>query len=477
MSDTARPIRLGIWTSRDPLASAPVLDALPGRYHPVLLAASATANDLDRDLDLLWIDGVTGAGLALALAASDAPTVVRVLPDELAGAGALGAFDWSQVDRVVLDSAAHEALLRELHPGLLPPQARTHVLAPAVDVERIAFAADRARTSNVGWQGTLDAASAALLAELLAALVGQDAEAQLHVAGPIADAYAARQLAYRAERMGADDHLHLYGALASGEEAGFFAQCSHVVVTDESGAHPETALRALAAGCRAVVRDYEGARDVFPPELIWNTASEAAAQVAQPVQPAAYRAFAADHYDRPAQVADAAGLLDRLFADADPSRAARLLAAVPTHTGEAARVRYADAVAASLDGRPADALALMDGLDLSALSSDELAAAHVFGLRLALECDASARALAHADAALDVAPDEPLALNLAGRALWSAGHDRSALEVFVAAAERADAPAALPFDAEQVRRDAADAARAMGLDAVANQFTPTPLAA
>ncbi len=463
----SRPIRLGIWPATAH-ASHAVLSALPAHYHTVHLSSPSDA----RDLDLLWIDGVAGCPRDVAALAIGLPTVVRVLPSDVWGEGVLTGFEWKGADRVMFDSDAHQALVREMHAGLLPGSARGVTLRPAVDVVQRSWDAERTAAFNVGWRGTLDAGAAALLYELLSELSARDERYQLHVAGPIADVAQARALAYRAEQTGLDRHLHLYGPLAPSEESGFYAQCSHVVVTDVLGGHPDCALQALASGARAVVRDYDGSRSIFPADLLWNTVGQATDQIADAAgyAPAAYRAFASDHYDRSTQIAQVTGLLDRLFADADAGRASLLFADAPTHVGADARARYADAVAHAQEGRTDRASDLMDGLDIAALADGEQLGAHLMGLQLALATDATDRALAHADAATDLAPDEPLALNLAGRALWSAGHDRAGLELLIAAAERSALPSALPFDSDQIRRDASDAARAMGLPDVAVLF-------
>ncbi len=467
----SRPIRLGIWPAPKQTPSAQASDAilsgLPAHYHTVHLASASDA----RELDLLWIDGIANCPREVSALAKELPTIVRVLPSDVWGGGLLTRFGWKGVDRVLFDSDAHHSVVREMHAGLLPGSARTQALRPAVDVATTSWKAERASTFDVGWRGTLDAGACALLYELLAELTARDERYQLHVAGPIVDAAQVRSLAYRAEQTGLAQHLHLYGALAPGDETGFYAQCSHVVATDVLGGHPHHALEALAAGARAVVRDYDGSRATFPDDLLWNTVAQAADQIVDSnYAPAAYRAFALEHYDRPAQIAQVTDLLDRLFADTDSDRASALFAAAPTHTGADARIRYAQAVDHVEAGRVEEASALLDGLDVSALSSDEHLAAHLMGLQLALATDATERALVHADAATDLAPGEPLVLHLAGRALWSAGHDRAGLELLVSAAERAATPATLPFDSGQIRRDARDAAEAMGLSDVAALF-------
>jgi hypothetical protein len=475
LSAADRPIRLGHVSVLTSAPSAALLASLPDHYHVVTLTSAEDA----RDLDLLWIDGAAGAPLFARQLAAGLPTVVRVRADDVFGDAELRRFPWRDAQAALFDSAAHEATLRDLYSGLLPGSLRTHVLPPAADAPTQPSPLDRTPTFNVGWSGALSAASAPLVFELLHALVARDARYQLHLSGAITNVPAARHLAFQAEQAGLDAHLHLYGALAPAEEPSFFAQCSHVVVADIDGAHPTAALRALAAGSRAVVRAYDGAAAVFPPELTWSTVGEAVEQITDPAFDAgAYRAFVSDQYSPAGQTAAVASVLDRLFADAHAERASDLFRAEPTHTGSAAVARYAQAVAHAEAGRAQEASDLMEGLDIASLDSAEHITAHLLGLQLALATDAPIRALAHADAATDLAPDEPVALNLAGRALWSAGHDRAGLELLIGAAERADTPgASLPFGADALRRDAFDAATAMGLDEVAAQFAASAVSA
>jgi hypothetical protein len=82
----------------------------------------------------------------------------------------------------------------------------------------------------------------------------------------------------------------------------------------------------------------------------------------------------------------------------------------------------------------------------------------------------------HADAALDLAPHEPLIHHLAGQALWARGHQRTAAELLIYAAElldgiHAEQPnAQFTVDASQIYYMAAEACRVFDQNDTADAF-------
>jgi predicted Zn-dependent protease len=122
---------------------------------------------------------------------------------------------------------------------------------------------------------------------------------------------------------------------------------------------------------------------------------------------------------------------------------------------------------------------LFDRIDYEAIERvepDDALAARVLALQLCVLQERYKQAMYHADAALDLAENEPLIHHLAGQALWAEGHHRSGAEMLVFAAELLDGAAERtePFqfqvDPAQVYYYAAEACSTFEKESAAEQF-------
>ena len=122
---------------------------------------------------------------------------------------------------------------------------------------------------------------------------------------------------------------------------------------------------------------------------------------------------------------------------------------------------------------------LFEGLDYQAMEDvepDDALAARVLALQLCILQERYTDALYHADAALDLAADEPLIHHLAGQAMWAEGHFRTAAEMLVYAAELIGGihenvgPFHFEVDRAQVYYMAAEACRKFEQESAAEQF-------
>ena len=103
--------------------------------------------------------------------------------------------------------------------------------------------------------------------------------------------------------------------------------------------------------------------------------------------------------------------------------------AYSTHTS------YKDILTLVEDNKLDEATAAFDTFDYGTLSTDEALQARAIALQLAIVIERYFAALRHADAALDLADDEPLLYYLAGQALIATGSERAGADAVVFAAE------------------------------------------
>ncbi len=472
------PLKLGVWAGdgNNTHFLDPVLARLPARYEVVRMGEGGSPTEIKlglSEVDVAWFEWAMGPAAAGSQLSAAVPTVVRLHRYE-AYTEWPRQITWQNVDDLVFISDGVRRSFEEMHAGVMAAQTRLHVVPNGIDVPTYPFDADKARTFDLAFVGRLHLVkNPMLLVQLMAALVKREPRYTLHIAGGTQHMEVYRYLRYHAEQLGLSDHIKIYGHLAPDELRGLLRQCSYLVTTSVIEGHPVGVMEGMAMGLKPVIHDFYGARDLFPTEFIWNTIEEAVRQITRgAVEPQQYRQFVESHYSLDAQVAQTVALLDRVAAQYHPERVAALLAAPPSVFGPAAVARVQQAQAHADAGRVGEGLTALAGVDFSALDADAHAHARVLGVQLALACENATEALRHADVLTDLAPEEPLALNLAGRALWAAGQYNAALSPLVAAAERADADAALPFSADRVRQDAFDAATALGRTRLAERFAP-----
>ena len=128
------------------------------------------------------------------------------------------------------------------------------------------------------------------------------------------------------------------------------------------------------------------------------------------------------------------------------------------------------------EGQLEEAGMLFGNLNYHELSREEALAARVEAIQIAILQERFSDALAHAEAALQIAEHEPLIHHLAGRARWEQGDQWTAAESFVYAAELLEGlhdeqpPAQYNADPSQVYFMAAEACRAFEQHAEAMDF-------
>ena len=130
-------------------------------------------------------------------------------------------------------------------------------------------------------------------------------------------------------------------------------------------------------------------------------------------------------------------------------------------------------------GNLEEAKNLFESLDYEALHEiepDDALAARVLALQLCILQERYNDALYHADAALDLASNEPLIHHLACQAMWAQGHFRTAAEMLIYAAELIDGvhkdvpPGDFEVDRAQVYYMAAEACRTFDQESAAERF-------
>lgn len=434
-------MQLGVWrdeTDRFGFVDA-VLERLPERYEVVEFHTFRAAiedqvcADLDR-VDIVWYEWSEASGLPIAEHVAGKPAICRVYPS-VAYAQNAADVAWQGIDQLVL-SAPGAARTFQAPSGI-----ETTMIPSGVAVDDIPFDAARPKNTNVALYAPLHAEdNPLLLIQLIEALVAQDERFNVHVAGAVQDTGVAAYFRQQIDHRGIEEHVHFYGAITPEERGRWLDQCSYVLSTRLRDGDWTGVMEAMARGLRPIIHAFPGADELFAPDMLFHTVEEAVSLVLDDSHdPTRYRRFVQQRYHLDRQVEAVVHLLDRLAADYYPNRMAayhrkqRASERPATVKGPSALLKEARMLyeAGELEGA-ADRLMKVP---FEKLSEDDALRARVRALRVAMDREEYTDALFHADAALDLAPDEPLILHLAGQALWIENHREAAAEALVYAAE------------------------------------------
>ena len=439
------PIRIGLWRGeRDPYGFVDaVLDRLPSRYtvhefHSFRAAIEDQArNDLDQ-VDLAWFEWAERRKLHLSEYVGPTPMVCRVHPDVAYGRGAKEV-RWSDVDQWIFPAPGLEHAFKANHRD----QINSVVIPTGLDVGRIPCDVDKEPNKNIALFGPIHPEdNILLLFQIIEQLVAKDDDYHVHITGAAKDEAVIPYLMHQVKARNLENHFHFYGAITDEERASWLDQCSYVLSTRPLERDWTGVFEAMARGLKPVVHRFHGAAQDFAPEMLFDTVDEAAGQLLdEDLDPAAYRSYVENHYAIDALVADFVQLFDWLASNAYPDRVARFFAAEraerlqATANGVSAEERL-DTVRAHIEADDLDAAAdAVEQIDFTALNDADRLEARVLAVEMALEQQRYTDALFHADAAMDLAPEEPMVVHLAGQALWLQGDPQSGADALVRSAE------------------------------------------
>ena len=446
------PIRVGVWmdeTDRFGFVDA-VIDRLPDRFdvstfHTFRAGIEDQVRaDLDR-VDLAWYEWAEGDALDIADYTAQKPLLCRVHPN-MANTDREQKIRFEHVDHWLFAAPGTERSFRSRHKDRLG-DAATSMIPTGVEVETIEFDPRKQSNGHIALYAPLGPEdNPTLLLQIIDALVEQDDRFNVHITGAAQHPGLAAYVRHQAEALGVDDHIHFYGAITSGERDVWLDQCTYVLSTRMMDSDWTGVIEGMARGLKPIIHAFPGAEQLFAPNMLFHTVDEAVEQfVDEDPQPEQYRRFAQRRYALDRAVTEIVRLLDRLAAEHYPDQTAAYLRAqreqVAGAVAEAPETIFDDAQTAYENGDVAAAADRFEQLPFGQLDADSQLEARVLALHVAMEHEAFTDALFHADAALDLAAEEPLLLHLIGQALWAQNHRDAAADALIYAAELLDATA------------------------------------
>ena len=141
-----------------------------------------------------------------------------------------------------------------------------------VDVEDYPFH-DRSRGENIAFIGYLGhKKGVGLLVQCIQAAAAKDASYRFHIAGSFQEKRFEIYFKHAVKSLGLADRVRLHGWVK--DIPAFLADMNYVISTSPWEGCPNNVIEALACGIKPLVHNWNGAADLYPPELVFNTVGE-----------------------------------------------------------------------------------------------------------------------------------------------------------------------------------------------------------
>ncbi|QJT07620.1 glycosyltransferase [Oceanidesulfovibrio marinus] len=292
-----------------------------GRNHEVRV--SNTMNEAEiaalcEWADVAWVEWMAEHAVLVSRKRRPCGVLVRLHSYE-AYSGFPENINWTNVDLLVCVAQHVLNLLASRVPGV-QEMVRTQVVPNALNLDAFPARIGHAPTKKLAWVGTIrHTKNFPLALQCLRALVDQDPEYTLHVAGdfpqwnPVESMELGVYIHHAARAMGVSDRLVLHGNVKEMRE---WLQDKDVLLsTSIRESFGYAIAEGLATGLKPAIHNFPGATSIWPAEFVFNTVEECRDIVLKREHdPAALREFVRSRYSVGKQYAALTMLLEQLAA-------------------------------------------------------------------------------------------------------------------------------------------------------------------
>ena len=150
---------------------------------------------------------------------------------------------------------------------------------------------------NIGYVGYINHKKGiGLLLQCIKAAVERDPEYRLHVAGTFQEIRFEVYMTHLVEQMGLSNHVVMHGWVK--DIPGWLGSMQYVVSTSPWEGCPLNIIEAMACGVKPLIHNWQGAKNLFPPSLVFNTVGEFLDLLTSPDYDApAYRRHIENHFN------------------------------------------------------------------------------------------------------------------------------------------------------------------------------------
>ncbi|MFT5144799.1 MAG: glycosyltransferase involved in cell wall biosynthesis, partial [Thalassolituus oleivorans] len=217
---------------------------------------------------------------------------------------------WDNVDSLVVVAEHLAGIVCEAIPGLAQRTDILHI-PNGVDMSRYELL-ERSPGFDLALIGYLHGRKNPQMAlQIMHQLVAADPRYRLHVAGKFQDPALELYWNHQIKQLGLSDNVIMYEWQS--DIAAFLEDKSYILSTSLHESFGYSIAEAMARGIKPVVHNFPHASDMWAPEILFNSTSEAVAMIrSADYDSTAYRAFIQEHYSLESQVDHIRSLIESI---------------------------------------------------------------------------------------------------------------------------------------------------------------------
>ncbi len=248
--------------------------------------------------EIVWCEWLDNDAIEIANFETDAAKILRVHAYE-AFTERIFYVDFAKFD-VVIFVAEHIKDFVESRIG--KKIANAIVIPNGVDVEEFNYV-DKKQNNKIAFAGSIERKKG--IGELV--LIAEHFPGyEFHCAGEYYEEDVAEYL-----RNKRPDNLHFHGKIHDMPK--FYRDYSYVINTSMREGNPVAVLEAMACGCKPIVRNWIGARDMINPSWVWKDLGEIQTILDGEYAPERYRSFILQRYDLKTMYDKFKGIIDGII--------------------------------------------------------------------------------------------------------------------------------------------------------------------
>jgi len=275
--------------------------------YDVKLVVSADANEITEAIkwaDIVWLEWANDLAI---FATNKVPEIAnkkvicRLRGNEAFNANVLNKINWGNIDRLIFVANSMKKIFYQLYPNLDLQSCKEEIVYNGVDLDKFKFSIHK-----LGYNLTVLAhinyrKNPETWIQIIDKLKDLDNKYKLHVGGDFQDPLYKEYFEYIKKEMKMEDNFILHGWINEVEK--FLEDKNYIISTSIHESFGYNIAEAMARGIKPIIHNFDGAKTLWPNELIYNTIDEAVERITeQTYDSESYRRFIEDNYSLEEQI-------------------------------------------------------------------------------------------------------------------------------------------------------------------------------
>ncbi|MDI3478560.1 MAG: hypothetical protein PWQ59_2085, partial [Thermoanaerobacterium sp.] len=209
--------------------------------------------------------------------------------------------NWGNIDQLIFVSETMKKIFHQLHPNLDLQSCKEEVVCNGVDLDKFKFSIHKpgynlAVLAHINYKKNPET-----WIQIISKLKETDNKYKLHIAGDFQDPFYKEYFEYIKKEMKMEDNFILHGWINEVEK--FLEDKNYIISTSIHESFGYNIAEAMARGIKPIIHNFDGAKTLWPNDLIYNAIDEAVEKITeQTYDSESYRRFIEDNYSLEEQI-------------------------------------------------------------------------------------------------------------------------------------------------------------------------------